>query len=178
MWKQISLLALLALSIITASCQGEPSQTLSFETIEQEENLQNPEGDYAYTEPTPALLIIAKPEEVDVPGLGVQFHPVLAERLRVLDYRRNFAVVILRGYLGATSPSYTIDILNVIQGGNEITLKTHLGEPEGDGWTRPAFSSPYHIILVHKEGGKWNRKIQFALEVDGQVVQEHTHFIP
>jgi hypothetical protein len=40
-----------------------------------------------------------------------------------------------------------------------------------------AFTSPYHLIAVSKEG-TWEQQIRFVLMVNGEPVAETTHFIP
>jgi hypothetical protein len=165
------LLGLLMLVLIVSRPQ---ELELPFETIAQ--GVGFPTG-RSYSGEEPNLLIITKPEEVDAPGLEVQFPSELAEQLRAIDYKRSFLIVVFRGLLSAQSPKYTIDILQVSRSGEEARLKVHFGEPRPDEIRLPAFSSPYHIIAVSKEG-EWARDVRFVLEVDGQAVKEQTHFIP
>jgi len=169
-----SVVVALLVWLILCGCKGPEPQYLAFETIDQDES--GPSG-RSYGEEEPNLLIITRPEEVDTPELDIQFPPALAEQLRALDYDRSFAIVVFRGLLGARSPEYTVDILQLIRYEERVVLKAHFGEPGLGSRRYPAFSSPYRVIEVSKEG-RWSQEIRFVLEVDGQEVRERTHFIP
>lgn len=176
--KSIPVLAALLAGLVLPGCSGLGARNLSFETIAQESanslitgrNWENQSG----------FFVITGPEEVnspqlDIPELQFRFPAALAEQLHALDYHRSFAVVVFR-WLGATSDKYTVDILQVARDGENVVLKAHFGKP-GQELTLAAFSSPFHIIAVSKEG-EWAQDIRFVLKVDGQVVKERTYFIP
>ncbi|HLF27780.1 MAG TPA: hypothetical protein VJG32_15710 [Anaerolineae bacterium] len=167
------LLLLLLSAGVLAGCTPQPVE-LPFESINQERYLL---GGQSYEGKEPDLLIISTAEEVADPGLGVRFGPQLAEQLRALDYQRRFALVVLRGRIGVSGPQFTIDILGVTRAGDQVVVKTHFGQPAPNETVFMLVSYPHHIISVAKEG-EWARDMRFALEVDGQVVKERTHFVP
>jgi hypothetical protein len=123
------------------------------------------------------LLVITTPEAVDSPGMDVQFSAELADQLRAVDYEHNIAIVVFRGLLQALSPRYTVDILQVVRSGNQVVVQTHLGVPGPEQGSLSSFSSPYHVIAVPRQGMQ-EQEIRFILEVDGQMANEHTYFIP
>lgn len=160
-------ITLLAGLMLAGCSQG---QNLPFKTIASNSNLwagQNYEGK------EPDFLIIIRPEEVDTPKLKVHFPSELADQLRALDYQRDFVLVVFYGSTTATSPDDPVDIRQITRDRDKVVLKTHFG----GSWILPAYSSPYHIVTVTKEG-KWAQNIRFALEVDGKEVKEHAYFIP
>ncbi|HLF27779.1 MAG TPA: hypothetical protein VJG32_15705 [Anaerolineae bacterium] len=167
------LLLLLLSAGALAGCTPQPVE-LPFESISQGSGLSSVRR---YEGEEPDLFIISTAEEIDDPGLGAQFDPELAERLRALDYEKRFVILLFRERLGDTSPLFSIDILNVTRTGDQVVVKTHFGRPGPNEGMRPIFSSSYHIIAVAKEG-KWAREMRFVLEVDGQAVKERTRFVP
>jgi hypothetical protein len=174
LWVVVAAAATLTLSVLyLAACQSQEIE-LPFQTIAQGEGF--PTG-RSYPGEKPDLLIITAPEEVDTPGLEVQFPPDLAEQLRAVNYNDRFVIIVLRGQLGGTSPSYAIDVLEVVRSGNRVVVRTHFGELGPEEGVLMAFSSPYHILTVAK-AGTWNQKIRFILEEDGKMVKERTHFVP
>ncbi len=166
-------LAILAMAAGLAACKPQ-EQDLSFETIAQGAGF--PSG-RSYGGKEPDFLVITRPEEVDTPGLDVQFTSELAKQLRDLDYEHTFAVMVFRGLLSAQNPKYTPELLQVTRSGNSVVLKAHFGQPGPNELVHPAFSSPYRVITVSKDR-TWAQNIRFVLEVDGQEVSEHSHFIP
>lgn len=171
-WPVMTFVLLLLAGLALCGCKAPEPQDLLFETIDQDKSGPSGRG---YGEEEPNLLIIAGSEEVDTPELDIQFPPALAEQLRALDYDRRFVVVVLRGLLVSSSPAYTVETRQVTRYGEKVVLKVHFGEPEGGSY--PAFSSPYQVIAVSKEG-EWSREIRFVLEVDGKEVKERAHFVP
>ncbi|HLF27777.1 MAG TPA: protease complex subunit PrcB family protein [Anaerolineae bacterium] len=167
------LLLLLLSAGVLAGCTPQPVE-LPFESISQGRRLP---GGQSYEGKEPDLLIISTAEEIDDPELGVQFDPGLAEQLRTLDYQRRFVTIVFRGLPSDTGPQFTVDILGVTRTGDQVVVKTHFGRPGPNEMSRPLVSYPYHIIAVAKEG-EWAREMRFALEVDGQVAKERTHFVP
>lgn len=167
----LAALLLVAAGVILAACR--PQQTeLPFETIAQSEGFTT-----GRSPADPNLVVISSPEQVDSPGLDIQFPSDLAEQLRAVDYKTHFVIAVFRGTLTITSPRLTVDILRIVRQGNRVVLQTHFGDSVIGTRILPAFSSPYHIITVSKEG-EWSRDIRFVLEVDEKEVAERTYFIP
>jgi len=168
--KKLSCLALLT-GLILFGCKGPEPQDLPFETVTSDL------GGLGYMQEDPNLLIITGPEEVDTPGLDVQFPADLAEQLRAVDYQRNFVVVVFRGLLGARSASWTAEVRQVTRYGAKVILIAHFEEP-GPGVRRTYVpSSPYQVVTISKEG-EWARLIRFVLEANGEEVKECNHFVP
>jgi hypothetical protein len=172
--KRLVFLVVFGLAALT-TCRPEGTE-LAFQTIAERHGVGASDG-RSYLGEDPDLLIITVPEEIDTPGMDIQFGSELAEQLRAVDYTNSFVIIVLRGLLGARSPKYTVDILQVTRSGDRVVLQTHFGAPGPEEGGYPAFSSPYHAIAVSKEGA-WKQDIRFVLEVDGQVMKERTHFIP
>ena len=156
--NKLMYIALLAGLILSGCSQG---QKLSFETIATGEGFATGQS---YGREEPDFLIITRLEEVDAPELEVQFPSTLADQLRALDYHRSFALVIFYGSTTAMSPENPVDIRQIIRDGDKVVLKTHFG----GSWILPAYSSPYHIVTVSKEG-KWAQDIRFVLEVESPL---------
>lgn len=170
----LTILAAFAL-VDLAACRPDGIE-LSFETIAEGHSAGYPDG-RGYSGEEPDLLFITAPEEVDTPDAEVQFGSDLGEQLRAVDYSNKFVIVVFRGLMTVLSPSYTVDILQVVRTGNRVVVRTHFGAPGPQQGAFPALSSPYHIIAVPMQGMQ-GQEIRFVLEVDGQVVKERTHFIP
>lgn len=170
--KYLKGLLSLGVSIIllgASSCtHTQESQDLAFEIIET--------SSYAAgrtcVEKEPDLFIIATREEADALDLN--------EQLGHLDYQRNFAAAVCRGVLTVTNPSLNPEVRQVTRYGSKVVLQVHLKDFEtvirNEG-AAPGGSSPYQLIAVSKER-RWQREIQFVLEVDGKEVKERSHFIP
>ncbi|HLF27776.1 MAG TPA: hypothetical protein VJG32_15690 [Anaerolineae bacterium] len=171
--RAAGLVLLLLSAVVLAACTPQPVE-LPFESISQGPGYSGIRG---YEEKELDLLILGAAEEIADPGLGVRFDPDIAEQLRALDYERRFAIVVLRGQIGASGPQFTVDILGVTRTGDQVVVKTHFGQPGPNELSHPLSSAPYHIISVAKEG-EWAREMRFVLEVDGQAVKERTHFVP
>ncbi|HEY4761224.1 MAG TPA: protease complex subunit PrcB family protein [Thermoguttaceae bacterium] len=171
--KVLLSLLIIALLIGPAACRPQ-EQELAFEVLAQGEGFA-PSRMYAEREPD--FLIITKPDEVDNPALDVQYPPDLIDQIRAVDYQNKIVLVVLRGSIGALSPEYTVEVLEVVRAGDNVVLKTHFGNPSPESVTLSAFSSPYQVVTV-KRDGRWEQNIKFVLEVDGKAVKEHTHFIP
>lgn len=171
--------SLLLLVIITALLSGlmackPQEQDLSFKTIS--EGTGSPTG-LAYDGQDPNFVIIAKPEEVDAPGLDIQFTSELRDVLRALDYQHNFAVILLRGLKLSSSSKAAIDIVRIVRKDATVTFQVHLSTPVSDDSLHPPFSSPYHAIVVVKEN-EWKQQIYFVLLADDKPVAETSRFIP
>lgn len=166
--------ALLAvLGAILPACR--PRQTeLPFETIAQGDGFG---AAPSYGREESNLLVITEPEEVDSPGLDIQFPSDLAEQLHGVDYQSNFVIAVFRGRLGILSPKLGVEVLRVVRDGETVIVKARFGDSVIGERISPAFSSPYHIVAASKEG-EWSRDIRFVLEVDGEEMVERTYFVP
>ncbi len=167
--KIIILLGLL-LFVITA-CQPQ-EEKLPFETIDQ--------GDGFYTGRSyggegPNLLIITGPNEVDSPGLDVEFPSELANQLHRMDYDRFFAVLVLQGL--KHQGGYSVTVQQIVRQDDRVNVYVEFANPEPGTRRIQAFTSPYHLVVVSKEG-KWGQQINFVLVVDSEQVAEAIHFIP
>lgn len=167
---KITILLWLLLLVITA-CQPR-EQNLSFETISQGDGFYTGQG---YGGGKPNLLVITDPDEIDNPGLDVQFPAELADQLRQLDYGRIFAILVLQGQKGSTG--YAVTVQQITRQGSQITVKAEFVEPSPGTFIKPAFTSPYHLVAVSKEG-KWGQQIKFVLVANDEPVAETRHFIP
>lgn len=163
-----NLLGLMMLLFTLAACKPQ-SEELSFETIAQSDGFYTGRG---YGGEEPALLVIASPEEIDKPGLDVQFPSELADQLRTLDYTRNFVVLVLQGQKRSTG--YAVTVKHIVRQGNQVTIEAEFVEPSPDTFRKPAFTSPYHLVAVSQEG-QWGQEIKFVLVVNGETVAETTH---
>jgi hypothetical protein len=163
----------LAIGLLLASC-SPGGQDLGFETIAKSDGGDN--LGTAYREEKPALLVIARPEEIGDPA-----QTVLAEDyrmggwLRTLDYGRVFAILVLHGYVG--SSGYSVTVKEVARQGDQVSVWADFAKPAPDEGRRPAYTSPYHLIAVSREGS-WGKDIHFVLMVDGRPVAETVHFVP
>jgi hypothetical protein len=170
----LTVLAALALMGL-AACQPRETE-LPFQTIAEGPSVGLQDG-RGYPGEKPDLLIITAPEQVDTPGADVRFGSDLAAQLRAVDYSHNTVIVVFQGLMSALYPSYAPDILGVARRGDSVVIRSHFGVPGPEEGGFPAFSSPYHIIAVPRQGMQ-EEKIRFILEEDGQVVKERTYFIP
>jgi hypothetical protein len=158
---------LLLLPLITA-CQPK-EQDLAFETIAQSDIIN-------YREEKPALLVIAKADEINPLVQNVLAEdPALTTQLRQLDYDRVFAILVFQGRKGSTG--YIVTVRQITRQGNQVTVKAEFVEPSLGTFIKPAFTSPYHLVAVSKQG-KWGQQIRFVLMTDTQIVAESSHFIP
>lgn len=167
--RNIHLLWLLV--FVFTACQPN-EQNLPFETISQGDGFYTGRG---YGEEEPTLLVIVNPDEVDKPGLEVQFPMDLADQLHHLDYDSTFAVIILQGIKGSTG--YTVSVKQIVQQGNQVTIEAEFVEPPLDAFIKPAFTSPYHVVAVSKDG-QWGQEVEFVLKVNGESVAKTTNYVP
>ena len=177
--KKANLRVVLAASLLAASWAILPACRprlieLPFETIARGDGFGTVPS---YGREEPNLLVITEPEQVDSPGLDLQFPSDLAGQLHGVDYQKNFAVAVFRGTLTGTSPELDVEVLRIVRNGDEVFVQARFGELEPGKLILPGFSSPYHVVAVTREG-QWSRDIRFVVEVDGEEVVERTYFIP
>jgi len=75
------------------------------------------------------------------------------------------------------SSGYQVTIRRIALQGDEVTVQAEFTEPQPKTFTLPAFTSPYHLVAVSKQG-KWGQQIRFVLITDSEEVAETSHFIP
>lgn len=150
------------------ACKSQLEE-LPFETLAQRDFIN-------YREENPALLVITNDDEIKtlVPNVLVE-DPALADQLRQLDYDRSFAILVLQGQKRSTG--YAVTVKQIVRQGNQVTIDADFVEPLPSTFRKPAFTSPYHLVAVSKEG-QWGQEIKFVLVVNGETVAETTHFIP
>jgi len=169
-YPKITILLGLLLFVI-AACQPQEGE-LPFETIAQGDGFYTGQG---YGREEPNLLVIAGPDEVEKPGLGVQFPLEIVDQLRQLDYDRYFAILVLHGHVGSTGVSVIVE--QITRQDKEVVVQAKFVRPAPGTRTMPAFTSPYHLVAVSKQG-KWGQQIRFVLVTDSEEVAETSHFIP
>jgi hypothetical protein len=169
----LAALLLAASGAILPACRPRLIE-LPFETIARGDGFGTVPS---YGREEPNLLVITEPEQVDSPGLDLQFPSDLAEQLHGVDYQSNFVIAVFRGRLGILSPKLDVEVLRVVRDGETVIVKARFGDSVIGERISPAFSSPYHIVAVSKEG-EWSRDISFVLEVGGEEMAERTYLIP
>ncbi len=171
-FKRKYLYVILLTPLVLLGCKGPKPQDLPFETITQGDGFYTGQG---YGREEPNILVIAGPDEVDKPGLEVQFPSEVAHQLRQLDYNRSFAILVLQGR--KPSSGYQVTIRQIAQQGDKVTIKAEFTEPQPKTFTHPAFTSPYHLVSVSRQG-RWGQQIHFVLLTDDEEVAETFHLIP
>lgn len=142
---------------------------LSFETIAQSDIIN-------YREENPALFVITNEDEIEtlVPNVLAE-DPVLVDRLRRLDYDRFFAILVLQGL--KSTGGFGVTVQRISRENNEVTVQVQFIEPGPGTRITGAFTSPYHLVVVSKQG-EWGQQIRFVLVADSEVIAETSHFIP
>jgi hypothetical protein len=179
MKKQSSLLllGLLIVFIISGCGMIGGGELLSFQTIVQDNNLNDDERE------TPQLYIISSTQEVDdfvrnvvkVDPQAPDQRQRLVDKLRQLDYKRSFAILVTQGQKGPRG--FQIVVQQISRQGDRVTVEAQFVGP-GPGEGQPMVSpDPYTLVAVVREVAL-GRQMQFALVADGKVVAETTHFIP
>ncbi len=169
----IVLLGLLGLLLLVNQFLG---QALPFETISQ--NGKSEPG-LNYSEREPALIIIARPQEIDdLAKTVLAGRADLLSSLRQTDYDHAFAVLVLAGIY--SSPGFVINIQRITLQGDQVTVWAEFRAPGpiiGGTSVFPVSISPYHLVMVAKDsiGGK---QIRFVLMNGLTPVVETDHFIP
>ncbi len=146
-----------------------PEMTIPFKTIENFEC--GCRGD-DYHELEPKLIIITDLDDVD--KLGGSVTENAENLLRKLDFSQSFALVVFQG--GKGSGSYKVDILKIVQEGDQLIIFAHFTEPQPGYVVTMGETSPYHLIEIQKNG--LQGEISFLLNVDGKVIIQQPKFIP
>jgi hypothetical protein len=145
---------------------------MPFETIAKDEGFYTGRG---YGGEKPNLVVLATSNDVENPGLDIQFPPEIAAQLRSSDYNRFVIVLVLQGLQGSTEHSVTVQ--QVRRQGNRVIINAQFVKPVPGvlvGWL---VTSPFHLIAIPKQG-TWGQSIRFVLMSDTNVAAETTHFVP
>lgn len=190
MWKRHLAFAAILLAILVLLTMLAPrlynfattgifsGQALSFTTIDQGDFLRG--GSQLQT---PTLHVIANAQDVGtlaqtVLTLDPQFYDKqqqIVDQLSKLDYNRSFAVLVLHGQRSSTG--YGVTVQQLTRDDHRVRIGARFTEPGFMQGAGAAFTDPYHIVAVPKEG-MWGQPIDFELYVGGQVVARTLHFIP
>jgi hypothetical protein len=168
-WQHVGML-LIAL-LVLCSC-GTPPQNLSFTTMTSDNHF-TPRG--AYWKEAPALMVIASPQDLITPDLGIHFAAGLGDPLRTLDYSHKFAVLVLQGF--KTSGGYRVMVQNVTRTGSLVSIQATFVTLLPDHARTWGTTSPYRLAIIEKDP-TWESVNRFELVVDGTVVATAAHSIP
>jgi hypothetical protein len=138
-------------------------QALSFTTIDQGTGLRA-----GFQLQTPALYVIANDQDVDtlaqtVLPIDPQFYDKqrqIVDQLRQVDYNHSSAVLVLHGQRGSTR--YGVTVQQLTRDDHRVRIGARFTEPGFMQGAGAAFTDPYHIVAVAKEG-MWGRPIDFEL---------------
>jgi len=83
--------------------------------------------------------------------------------------------LVLHGHVGSTGVSVIVE--QITRQDKEVVVQAKFVRPAPGTRTMPAFTSPYHLVAVSKQG-KWGQQIRFVLVTDSEEVAETSHFIP
>ncbi len=150
-------------------CTKEPEIELPFEAIERAEI---PGTGYEYQGREPALVAIAKKEDIDLLGNTVSIDAQLS--LEAIQFDDYFAVVVFQGLKGTTM--YGVEIQRILRKGNVMMIFTHFTERDPSIGAGAMITSPYHIVKIPRQGLSGN--IEFVLYADGQEIIHTTNTIP
>lgn len=166
-YPKTTILLGLLLFVITA-CQPQ-ERDLPFETIAQRDIIN-------YREESPALLVITDDDAIDalVPNVLAE-DPALADELGRLDYDRFFAILVLQGL--KSTGGFSVTVQRISRQDNQVTVWVQFVEPALGTRRIAAFTSPYHLVAVSKQG-EWGQQTHFLLVTDSEEVAETSHFIP
>ncbi|NJO84227.1 MAG: protease complex subunit PrcB family protein [Blastochloris sp.] len=162
-------LALLLVTLV-AGCEGVGGTKLPFTTLVQGDFLSNAEG-------KPLVVVSATNRERDDLAFLIDrsgTDPVI-EQLSMIDYNSFFSVLVVHGAVG--SGGHSIVVQELVQQDNNVTIRAILKKPASGTLNDAAFTQPYHLITVTKEG-VWGKPIRFRLVVDDNQVTETIHTIP
>lgn len=155
-----SFLSLIVLSLALVMLDGCRQQSaevgLSFETIEQD--WHPPLGKNLWSGHEPKLLVIAGEGDLVEAGNFVSGGATAA--LSSLDFTQYVAVLAFQGWLPEFYNGFNIE--RIVRRGRDIDIFAELGITHGGA----AVSSPYHLVRVEKEGGKWQGDFTFRLYFD------------
>jgi hypothetical protein len=157
--------------IASAACNGlQDNQILIFETIEKKEL----SGTGVLYEPElPGMKIVARADEAE--GLSGLITDEAMQTLQTLDYTRYFVLAAFCGRRG--TGGFGIQINSIRRTGNTVTVDAQLFEPAPDQQRTAVVTSPYHLVIVQKEGS-WGQEISFGLFANHALFFSVSHPIP
>lgn len=167
--KNILLITLFAL--ILCGCISPPIQ-LQFEWLYSQGS-----GGLNYHEEEPSMDVLASAEEADSFIQDVGAPPEIGDLLNSVNYDENIVVIIYRGEVPGSSPTYNPEILETVRKGNQVIVHALFSEPGDDELVGFLENSPYTIISISKTG-EWGQVINFVLNVDGEVIAKVKHYVP
>jgi hypothetical protein len=145
--------------------------TISFEVIEPGYSLIAPRR-LPRQEPEPPLIIIASPEDMQLPS-NLAWPEPLAMQLKGIDFKQSVVILARRGRQGDSGTIQKVERQQdtVVIRSNDLVIGP--GNYVSDGWTQP-----YEAIAMHKEAS-WNKTIHFVLQRETQgMAGEIHHFVP
>ena len=155
----------------TAACNIlQDEKGLSFQSIERKDGSGT--GDL-YESYEPGLMVIARSEEVD--RLGGLITDEARQTLLELDYSQYFALVTFFGMKG--TGGYSIQVTRVTRSGDTVSVYARLDEPAPDQAKSDVVTSPYHLVIVQKDGS-WGKAISFALIANHMLFFSVSHDVP
>ena len=165
-YSRCMLLLYIVLTLTGLSACQPKEINLPFETIERQELS-------GYRDKEPALIVIAKPEEIA--SLDALVSHEIQSRLQTLDYDAQLVVVIFQGWKPTTRYGAQID--RVTRRDSEVTVYAEFSEPKSNEPTGDLATSPYHMVRVQKMR-VWGQQINFNLVADGVIVAYLSHYVP
>ena len=120
-------------------------------------------------------MVIASPQDLITPDLGIHFASGLGDPLRALDYTHTFAVLVLQGL--KSNGGFEVIVQQATRQGDRVTIHADFVEPAMGTRRTAGFTSPYQLIAVAKDS-TWEPVTQVELVVKEKTVAEATHSIP
>jgi hypothetical protein len=143
---------------------------LNFQSIEKNGTVETAN---LYEAREPALRIIAQPAEVE--SLEGLITDDAYQKLLALDFSRYFALAAFSGV--RETAGYHIMVNRVSRQGNLVSVYVQLVEPAKNQETPVGRISPYHLVIVQKDG-IWGKGITFALIANHALCFSVSHNIP
>lgn len=165
-WVTVFLLA----SLCSCTTQKEQVDHLVWEKLADDWGAPM---EYSYKGSVPQLWIVTAPDIDSL--LQDQLDPSYLELIRQTDFSVSFIAVIYQGQKGSTG--YLIEVTDVQQKDNTITIYAQFHEPAPDSLTNPLITSPYYILKVEKTESI-KGEFTFVLVADGVEVARQEHMIP
>jgi hypothetical protein len=158
------------LSLTTACDIQSKKMDLIFQTIEKKDETGT---GTRYEVREPGLMVVSQPEEVD--SLDGLITEDARQALLGLDYNRYFALAVFQGW--KPTGGYSILVSRVSRFGDVVHTYVQFQEPKPDEEKTDEITSPYHLIIVHKDSS-WGQEFLFNLIVNDTVVTSLSHEIP
>jgi hypothetical protein len=176
-WMILSILMPL-FAILFAGCEEERDTVIPTATLEITipfETIENAESSWQvgyYREIEPKLVIITG--LADVESLGATISQSSQEALQKMDFSQYFAIAVFQGLHG--SDGYRVDIQQIGQDDDLLIIFAHFNELDPNLVGGQIETSPYHLIKIQKHG--LTGKVNFMLNVDGEIIIQQSKYIP